>query len=146
MISLSECLTSYYNNYYVHEKKQHYYNKVLNITQVSWHHFVETCVVQIWASDMNVAWYVNIMQCCPQSFDLQTLITGSQQPIVLRHICLYFHVKITYLAIGNTRHLLIVNMSQMQLSPYHYLKIISHAMQPSLFHMKVTNQTDSQQQ
>lgn len=48
---------SYHYNYHVHNGIWHYYDDNMpNIIQVSEHRFVESCIIQMWCTDMNVAW------------------------------------------------------------------------------------------
>ena len=54
---LTVCKTNYHHNFYVKGGQRTYYNGMPDVIQVGEHQFVEKKLVQMWHTNMNVAWY-----------------------------------------------------------------------------------------
>jgi hypothetical protein len=58
-IIITECNTSYHHNYRVQNKTRYYYwGNLPDIIEVAEHHYVDRKLIDLWCTDMNVAWSV----------------------------------------------------------------------------------------
>ena len=60
-IIIVECSTSYHHNYRVHGKIRYYYwDNLPDVIEVAEHHYVERKLIELWCTDMNIAWSVAV--------------------------------------------------------------------------------------
>src|SRR6202035_5606190 len=50
------CQTSYHHDFSVKNKVRTYYDHIPDVIQVGSHQFVERALIQLWRTDMNLAW------------------------------------------------------------------------------------------
>jgi hypothetical protein len=119
------CNTAYYKNYLVKNGMRHYYDGDMpDIIQVAEHQYVECQLINMWTTDMNIAWCVEALMLL-NLFDVP--LTGSRLPTVHEHMKLLLLGLIASQLIGLSKRHLKEIMFKMDSSLFPYSKTIVNA-------------------
>lgn len=110
---------------------RHYYDGDMpNIIQVAEHQYVERRLINMWTTDMNVAWWVEALMLLSL---FNTPLTGSRLPTVHERMKLLLLGLIASQLAGLSKRHLKEIMFKMDSSLFPFLKTIMNAIQLSLY-------------
>lgn len=125
------CNTVYYKNYLVKKGMRHYYDGDMpNIIQVAEHRYVECWLINMWTTDMNIAWWIEALMLL-SLFNMP--LTGSWLPTVHKHMKLLLLGLIASQLAGLSKRHLKKIMFKIDLSLFPFLKTIMNTIQLSLY-------------